>query len=182
MNKNINSKLAIAIIAFIATAVTAWFVGVEKNEERKIQTDQAAINIYQKNTAKIVTADDNQNQSASNDEWKIVSGSPDDICTIPVYEGNTVVHGWYVYDLNYEKKKEWLLRIADEDVSKLPLFENNKNSKDFHLRVRINNLSPELEKKLKKASEKDPVEVQISRYLAYCEGVPIASIESAENI
>lgn len=182
MNRNINSKLAIAIIAFIATAVTAWFVSIARNEERKIEINQAAINTYHKNTTKIVTVDDNQSKPANTGEWKIVSGSPDDICTIPVYEGNTVVHGWYVYDLNYAKKKEWLLRIADEDVSKLPLFADNKNSKDFHLRVRLNNLSPDLEKQLKKASEKDPVEVQISRYLAYCEGVPIASIESAENI
>ena len=182
MNKNINSKLAIATIAFIATAATSLLLILEKKEENAIQKIQTSAEVYHKNISRVATLNDDDSKTAGAAEWKIVSGNPDDLCTIPVYEGSAVIHAWYVYDLNYEKKKEWLLRIADDDRSKLPLFESNQNRKEFHLRVRLDNLSPEMDKKLKNASAENPVEIQISRYLAFCEGVPIASIKSAENI
>lgn len=41
----------------------------------------------------------------------------------------------------------------------------------------ITNASPELEAKLKKASKKDPFEVVVTQYVAYCEGHPFVNIE-----
>jgi len=181
MNRKINSKLAIAIIVFIATATASWLVGINKKEEKKIQESQTSAEIFHKNISRVVRVSNSEKLPGAED-WKLVSGNSDDICTIPVYEGSAKIHGWYVYDLNYKKKKEWLLRIADEDKGKLPLFEGNQDREGFHLIVRLDDISPEMEKKLKSASKENPVEIQVSRYLAFCDGVPVASIEKAKNI
>lgn len=170
------------VLVIIASAAALSLVLVANREGKRIQESQDSIVAYQKNISRIATVSEEKNSTQKFDGWKIVSGNPDDICTIPVYEGNVEIRGWYVYDLNYEKKKEWLLRIAEEDISKLPLFEQNRSRKDFHLRVKLENISDEMEGVLKKASAENPVKIEVSRYLAYCEGVPIASIKSAENI
>lgn len=182
MNRSIKLRSAAIILIIIASATALALVLGANREGERIQRSQDSVAAYQKNISRIATVSKEQNPPQKADGWKIVSGNPDDICTIPVYEGKVEIRGWYVYDLNYEKKKEWLLRIADEDVSKLPLFEQNRSRKDFHLRVKLENISTEMEGTLKKASAENPVKIEVSRYLAYCEGVPIASIKSAENI
>lgn len=182
MNRNIKLKSAVIVLAIIASATALSLVLVANREGKRIQESQDSVAAYQKNISRIATVSEEKSSPDNLDGWRLVSGSADDICTIPVYEGNVEIRGWYVYDLNYEKKKEWLLRIADEDISKLPLFEQNRGRKDFHLRVKLENISDEMEGALKKASAENPFKIEVSRYLAYCEGVPIASIKSAENI
>jgi len=182
MNRTINSKLAIAIIIFAAVAAGTFCLTITESEYSVVQEAQNSTARYGNNIARKASVSDKENSALAPAEWKLITGSPEDICSIPVYEGSARVMGWYVYDYGYSKKKEWLLRIADEDISKLPLFESNRSKKDFHLKVMLVDASLELEKRLKSASPENPVEIQISRYLAYCEGVSVASIKTAENI
>jgi type II secretory pathway pseudopilin PulG len=182
MNRKINLRSAVLVIIIIASTAALFLVLASNQLREKIQKSQESIADYQKKISRVATVNEEKNLTAASGGWKIVSGNADDICSIPVYEGTVRIRGWYVYDLNYEKKKEWLLRIADEDTNKLPLFEQNRNREDFHLRVKLEKISPETEDLLKKASAENPVEITITRYLAYCEGVSIASIKSAENI
>jgi hypothetical protein len=182
MDRKINSFRAIMIVAFVTAVLTVTFVFLSKKDEIEIQRMNNLLSQYQNSILKNPIQGNIQDKKEEIKEWELKSGDPNDICSIPVFQGKSKVNAWYVYGKGYENKNEWLLKIADGYESKLPLLEKNRTRKDFHLKVKLQDISDELENKLKKASQENPVEVEISAYLAYCDGIPLASLQSAEKI
>ena len=112
MHRQINSKLGIAIILFFAVAAGAFCLAITESEEAMFLADQNSAMLYNNNISRKVSVSAKKNSEADPVEWKLVTGSPEDICSIPVYEGSVQVKGWYIYDYGYSNKKEWLLRIS----------------------------------------------------------------------
>jgi hypothetical protein len=92
------------------------------------------------------------------------------------FEGNAQIHSWYEKQGN-----EWVLRIADEDLAALPLFDNSKEYKLKYNSVKIIDLTPALEQKLKVATKDNPVLVTITGYVHTCVGTPIACVEYSKE-
>lgn len=113
---------------------------------------------------------------SSDVEWKLVSGNPEDTCSGPQYEGSATIRGWYSYEENYVEK-EWLFRVVDEDVKKLPLQNITAKYSWFNTKLSVVDASSELEDKLKRATKENPVSITIKGYSAYCEGNPSVSLK-----
>ena len=108
-------------------------------------------------------------------EWELTSGDPTDTCTMPTYYGEVEINGWYDWEMNYGNR-EWLLRIADEDVGKIPAgLLANEDFADLFLQspyVALQDASTELEEELKLAWEMSPATLTIKGFRTYCEGYP----------
>lgn len=104
--------------------------------------------------------------------WKLVSPLSFTSCTELSYEGREELRGWYEYVSDYIDST-WAFRVAEEDIRRLPLTE-------YGNAIKLTNVSDELEKKLKKSSEKDQMTIGIVSFLAYCEGIPRAEVSIAE--
>jgi hypothetical protein len=92
------------------------------------------------------------------------------------FEGSAQIHSWYEKQGN-----EWILKVADEDLATLPLFENSKEYKLKNSSVKIIDLTPDLEQKLKLATKDNPVLVTITGYVHTCSGTPIACVEYSKD-
>lgn len=122
-------------------------------------------------------ADNNQPEFKINPGWKLVSGDLNDTCSRPTFQGEAEVRGWYVWETSYVSK-EWLFRIVPEDLDKLPLSWTTENGGSVFAErpfFKLADADPALVKKLKNASQKNPVKITIRWFYIYCEGAPIIS-------
>lgn len=113
--------------------------------------------------------------------WKLIHGNNDDTCTLPVYEGNVEIRGWYEYVNNYEEKT-WMLAVDNRDQDKLPAhFFGDDKKENANRYVSIIDVAPALEKQLKNASKDNPLNINVKGYALYCEGYPAVSVASAKE-
>jgi hypothetical protein len=104
---------------------------------------------------------------ASNIEKKKTGSSN---CPKHAFNGEAEIKGWYVSD-----GRGWLLQIASDDLEKLPAGYQDS-------RVILADAPDSLVAKLKKSSEKNPTELTIKGFYASCDGIPMVSIASGEEV
>jgi hypothetical protein len=109
-----------------------------------------------KDSAALVTADPGKTKSESN-------------CQPKAYAGEASIKGWYTNDGSQK-----LIQVAKEDLSKLPLADNDK--------IKIVDASPNVEKNLKNSTEKKPGQITITGFANMCNGVALASINYKDGI
>ncbi|HEX8974434.1 MAG TPA: hypothetical protein VF817_03035 [Patescibacteria group bacterium] len=176
-NKKIASELAIGIIIILALVVGGMFWLQGKKEqipEQKTPVAQSPTPQTQQQNQQF-----QKNNPSDISEWKLVSGNPDDTCSSPTWTGNVTVRGWYVYDTSYADK-EWLFAVSKDDQAKLPLQLKFGNGNSINEKLKIVDANPELVAQLKKATQDNPIPVEVKKYTAYCEGVPVVSTQSDE--
>ena len=118
--------------------------------------------------------------------WKMIAGDPNygkpydpNHTTGFIFNGEVQVRGWYEFESG-DMGRGWLLRIADEDVKLLPLYDlQKKDGHFFNSLVYLNNASPELIQKLKNASKNNPILIDLKGYkvILETEGQPEVSQE-----
>jgi hypothetical protein len=79
-------------------------------------------------------------------------------CQPRAFAGEAKIKGWYV---------------ADEDLPKLPVNEN---------KIQVIDITPDMEKKLKKSTENKPEEITITGFAVPCNDVALASISYKDGI
>lgn len=156
-------------VFFKNNRIYSIYMNSEKTEDRKL-FDQLI------STFKFI--DKTTNNSGSG--WKIISGDPKENCSQVTYKGEVQVRGWYVYDYNYVEK-QWMFRILTEDAKKIPVIDYiGQEAYDKWLasnpRFVLYGATPELEKELKAASEKNPKTITVKGLKIYCEGSPQLSL------
>ncbi|MEK7523407.1 MAG: hypothetical protein AAB588_00060 [Patescibacteria group bacterium] len=178
--------------SFAAGAVYLW----QQSEQEKMSTTlqsqvaslkQQVLTLQQNATAKQEEKDEPEagntdtsetSKPTINQKWKLVSGDVEDTCSKPTFAGEATVRGWYVWEAAYvEGTETWMLKVIAEDVKELPLQNLVSTYPEFNKTLRVVDVPADLEAKLKKASEKNPVAVTLKGYSAYCEGAPIASLK-----
>lgn len=94
-------------------------------------------------------------------------------CKPKAFAGAAQVKGWYI-----KESAEKVVRVADEDLSKLP--SNGGNVKN---KIQIIDLNPEIEKKLQGSSEENPQTLTITGFAVPCNGsAALASISYKDGI
>jgi hypothetical protein len=91
-------------------------------------------------------------------------------CSKRAFDGVVNIKGWYVKEGN-----DWLLQISDNDLKKLPAGYHNS-------KVILADGSDDLVAKLKKSSEKNPAEITIKGVYFGCDGIPMVSVASGEEV
>lgn len=100
-----------------------------------------------------------------------MAGDPTNSCFSPTWNGQAIINGWYTLETVYGVGKEMRLKISKDDYWKLPM------AASFDVSVfKLINASPQIEEKLKSASEDDPLKFVIRGYAVYCEGAPMVSL------
>jgi hypothetical protein len=116
--------------------------------------------------------------------WKLISGSPEDSCSTPTYEGEATIHGWYEWDYSYVEK-EWVLKILPADAEKIPAKDAYGEESYGHFStdpvLRLVDADAQLTKKLKAASKTKPVALTVRGFSAYCEGAPNVSLAKGSS-
>lgn len=102
-------------------------------------------------------------------DWRLISGDPFDACNRPVFEGLLPVEGWYAYEQDYIGKS-WVFHISYAKEDKRFPYGLPGSGRGFSFVVE--NMTPEVEKKLKSSSSSHPVKFIIEKISYYCEGVP----------
>lgn len=152
MNKKISAVLAWEII--LAFFITA--IGVLWIENQNLKDEE---------TTAYYTSDQSKQINAAKS------------CTAHAYKGNAKVSGWLVEE-NHEK----FLRIAEKDLVELPQYDGTEEFKNNNSKVKVIDITAQIENKLKKSSEKNLVSIPLKGYLTRCQGVPLASINYQEGI
>ena len=129
-------------------------------------------------TTTIATTTTNTATTTSNgiDDWKLIYDGGSDDCAVHIYEGKRVIGGWYSYEQIYSEK-EWIFRV-------LYYYDKNGIKKNFDNTMpdyyRLKDVTSDLEARLKRSTDKDPIEITIQGQYFQCEGAA-ASIEPASK-
>lgn len=184
-NKKLASEFAIGIILLIVIIIGGIFWVQNKKQE---MFDDAEKGIFEQSIKAVekeesavqpiedVKVDDSQVENSQQDLTAVFEKSP---CAGHLYEGETILRGRYVLDTTYNNEKEWLFRVAKEDMNKLPIQIKFGDGRDVNELLKIADATPEIVLKLKEATDENPETITIKGYYLYCEGSPIVSIEPA---
>jgi hypothetical protein len=105
------------------------------------------------------------------------AGIQDSQCQEKAYSGEIKVSAWY------EKNEEgYYLRISDNDLQKLPGFDNSEKFKTINSTLILVDATEKIEEKLKEATKKEPTEITLKGYGKTCDGNPLVSIKTGEKI
>lgn len=105
---------------------------------------------------------------AQNEMTRDVSPSSG-LCKARAFKGMAKIKVWQTV-----KNDRVVLAVSSDDTEKLPL----KSASDFQLI----DPTPEVEKKLSKSSQDEPVELKISGFASLCNGMYLASLEYKDGI
>lgn len=152
MNKKISAVLAWEII--LAFFVVA--VGILWIENQNFRTEKIAANVPVNRL--------NDSSATKN-------------CAVHAYKGNVEIKGWLV-----EENQEKFIRVAEKDLINLPMYNGTAEFKNNNLKIKVIDITPQLESKLKKSSKENAVTVPLKGYLTRCQDVPLASINYREGI
>jgi len=172
LNKKIASELAIGIIVILSIAVGSIFI-FQKDRQLSFDNVNNIVNIQKKKQP----VKNNSVDQASKKSEDVVNGVVENVCAPHMYQGEAAIKGSYVLSaIPGSTKKEWLFKVADEDVNKLPpqAVEGGK----FNGLLFIADAAPATVEKLKKATTIKPGTITIKRFYLDCSGVPVASVES----
>jgi len=134
----------------------------KRNElQGRLEELQNQINLQQTE----IMAKETEIKKDNKTSWNLVSGNPEDFCFTPTWNGQAEVKGWYTLEKIYGGGKDWRLNVIKEDYWKMPI-----SMKDAV--YKLLNAPPELEEKLKNATQSQPVTLIIRGYYMYCEGDP----------
>jgi hypothetical protein len=159
MHKKISSRLAIEIIALLAILVGGYaLIGSGIFGEGEISNIGTISPMPTKNSREVAVKNNNS-------------------CKTHFYKGEAEISGWYV-----NTDDEWFLVVSDVDIEKLPKYDGTEEYKLKNKKIKLVDVTSQIEKKLKLTSEKKPATITITGYMTRCEGVPLASLEYKENI
>lgn len=199
-SKNTKTIWIAAVAVIITTLITGGGVYAWQNSSNKSieQNLQQQITLLQNQISELKEAQKTQETTTqettiketntpvanTNSDWKLVSGFVDDTCSGPTFEGNVNIRGWYSYIKEGEEIyiSGWMFNVVSEDIAKLPLDKIAAKNSMFNKRLKIVDVTPDLEEKLKKATEQNPVSVALKGYITYCEGAPLVSINGVEAL
>ncbi len=92
-------------------------------------------------------------------------------CSRRAYDGEVKIRVW-----NTNENGENLLQVAEDDLEKLPVQDEKKS------KVKLVDGSSVVLEKIEKASEEKPAEVTVKGFYLDCEGVPMISLNSGEEV
>lgn len=153
MHREISSRLALEIILLLAILVGGYTIIKRKSLNE----------IY---IAPAVNKSSNILNTASNEQ-----------CKTHIYEGGAAIHGWYVNSGN-----DLLIVVADEDIKSLPNYDGTQEYIAKNKQIKLVDLTPALEKKLKQTSENKPQLITITGYAIRCNDIPLASISYKDGV
>ena len=184
LQKEVLSEVAVGIILLLAIAVGIIFW----IQDRKIESSFKANGVETKIPAKkpieksnsandvIPTVNaDNQLDALNQQSTSVVIGDNNESCVPRLYAGDATLHGTYAMTtIPGSTKKEWLFKVAVDDVNKLPRVDSEL--------LFIDDATPELLAKLKKTTENKPETINIKGFYYDCTGVPVVSIGEARIV
>jgi hypothetical protein len=153
MHREIPSRLALEIILLLAILTGGYTI-----IEYQFFINTATAPLVARNSSK---ADMNADRS----------------CKTRVYQGEAKIRGWYVKSGN-----DWLLAVAGEDMKNLPKYDGTEEYTIKNKQIKLVDITPAVEKKLKQTSEAKPQLITITGYAARCSEVPLASIRYKDGI
>lgn len=176
-NKKIASEFAIGIILLIAVVIGGIFWIQNKNTQ---VLDDAGMMVTQQPIKKIQDLKKNNNQ-VEGEQSSLTEEEVKASCRGRLFEGEAELRGSYVLEtIPGTTKREWLLKIAEEDIDKLPVQAKTESNEVVRNLLFLSDATPEMIAKLKKATEDKPETVTIKGFYLDCEGVPVVSIEPAK--
>ncbi|MEI7890756.1 MAG: hypothetical protein WCI36_02195 [bacterium] len=172
MNKKIASEFAIGIIVLLAIVIGGIFL-VENRKQMAITNNTPSV-------------EDSKNQDVAN--GSVDQGNVDELtqnfqkdpCKGHMYDGEVALRGRYVLDSVVGEKKEWLFKVAKDDLIGLPVQITDDKGKNVNELLKIADADPALIAKLKKATDEKPETLIIKGYYLHCEGGPVVSIAPAK--
>lgn len=167
MNKKIASEFAIGVLLLVAIVLGGSFWIQEKKQQSLDNTNNVNI---QNPVEKLALQPKRDGQALNDSENKTA-------CVGHLYEGEALLNGSYTLDtIPGTTKKDWMFKVAKEDLSKLPAKDGNKNVENVDGLIYIADATPEMITKLKKTPNTN---ITIKGIYLDCEGVPVVSIEPA---
>jgi len=172
MNKKIASEIAIGITLLLATIVGAIFL-FQNNGQESLDNVKKIENKSVVKPVEIIAGNDNQLKNLDDE-------SSNAVCVGRLYEGEASLKGTYVLDtIPGSTKKEWMFKVAKEDIDKLPTDPKNENNIIGGELLFIADASADMTAKLKKSTQENPETITIKGFYFDCEGVPVVSIQPA---
>lgn len=172
MNKKIASELAIGVILLVAVITGGIFLAQDVRQgllggAAEVENKQVVAPI------KPVAQPEKKQQAP-------VNGPEDGKCLAKLYEGEASLRGTYeLTTIPGSTKKDWMFKIVKEDIEKLPDPAKEEKNGIISSLLFIEDLTPALAAKLKKATEEKPETITIKGFYLDCEGVSVVSIEPA---
>jgi hypothetical protein len=93
------------------------------------------------------------------------------ICEIKAYTGEAKIRVW--------KDKSGILHVAEADLALLP---HNGNTKNINPKMKIVDMTPDLDSKLSKTTQDKMSEIIIKGYAETCNGVALACLDYQDGI
>ncbi len=109
--------------------------------------------------------------------WTVKSGSMEEGCSRLVMEGEKKFRGWYAKAVFYVGDPEWMFRIDDRDVAKLPIGFNNPSRSGEGYIVGLGDVDEAAEQKRLNTGPKNPITLTLREWRSYCEGRPSMSVK-----
>jgi len=101
-------------------------------------------------------------------------------CSIHAYQGESKIRVWK--DKEYSDENGIACRVAEQDLKELPKYDGTENFKSKNSIVKLVQMTPAIEDKLKNSSEKNPVKIIIKGFATRCDGISLASVEYKDGI
>lgn len=99
-------------------------------------------------------------------------------CSVKAFTGQAQIHVWPATE-----EVKGIVAIKDEDINQLPPFVGKTDIKEKNLKVKIIDLTPEIETMLSSATQDNPAAIKIQGYLSRCQDkIALASIEYKDKI
>jgi hypothetical protein len=86
-------------------------------------------------------------------------------CKPRAFTGEAKIKGWYVTE-----DSEKLFQVAKENIGQLPVTNGDPQYGEKDSKLKLVDITPEMEKKLVKSSEENPQSITIKGYALPCEG------------
>lgn len=173
-NKKLASEVAIGIVLLLAIVVGGF--SWAQNRQSEFFNDAGRSYVAQPTVKPVESANEDDKQQPV----QVANEDGGSGCVGRLYEGEAVLRGSYVLDtIPGSTKREWLFKVAAEDMDKLPGKAKVEMDKTVNNLLFITDATPEMTTRLKKATDAAPESITIKGFYLDCVGVSVVSIEPA---
>lgn len=158
----LSKSIMFLILVIIGASLTFYIIKKGLQTEKDIESMKYNVSNMMARSAK---------NSLEEDEVK------GEFCEKKSYSGKINVSAWYE-----KKDDDFMLKISDKDLKKLPNFNDSEEFKVRNSELILVDASDVIKEKLKKASRENPEEIMLKGYGISCEGNPLVSLETGDNI
>ncbi len=155
----LSKSVMILIVVVIGSSLTFYII--KKGIQTEKDISNMRYNVSSMMTRSAVSVEDNE-----------------EFCEKKAYSGEITVSVWSENNNN----DNLMLNILENDIEKLPDFNESEEFRKRNSKLELVDPSDEIRKKLKNSSEKNPIRITLKGYGISCEGSPLVSIETGDNI